>query len=205
MRSRLCVSVMLVLVAIMGREGSAYANGRSPGVHIGDVPVRAICEDRTGAEHDLQAVDGSVWERIHSIERGFRTGLENRDPRETTNALLELDRVVWKAQQDLESSEFISQAREIFRDMIVQFGMTLETSPIDRSKSLAPLVGELLALRDMMRDQKKWQEADAIRQILNKTDIVHGLNSECQTKFINSLLCTRMDRKNNRQMGLDLF
>ena len=82
-----------------------------------------------------------------------RAGLGNRDPGETTNALLELDRSVWKAQQDLEASVVVSEAREVFRDLIVQFGMTLEASPLDRRECLAPLVEKLLEVRSAFREE----------------------------------------------------
>ena len=44
----------------------------------------------------------SFWDRIHGIEETFRVGLEKRDSKKTTNALLELDRAIWKGKQDLD-------------------------------------------------------------------------------------------------------
>jgi hypothetical protein len=114
----------------------------------------------------------SLWQRIHEMEREFQRGLEKRDPRETTNALLELDRCVWKAQQDLEASEVISQTREVFRDLIVQFGMALEASPLDRRECMAPLVENLLELRAALREEEKWEEADRIRKALHEGGIL---------------------------------
>jgi cysteinyl-tRNA synthetase len=89
-----------------------------------------------------------------------------------SNALLELDRAIWKGKQDLENEEFISQAREVLRDLIVLFGMELETSPKDRAECLAPVMGELLSLRQRFRDNKQWEEADAIRESLERGDVI---------------------------------
>ena len=114
----------------------------------------------------------SFWDRIHIIEETFRAGLEQDDAKETTNALLELDRTIWKATQELEHEEFISQAREVLRDLIVLLGMRLETSPKDRADCLAPLVEDLLKLRKKFRQNQQWQEADAIRNSLEQADIV---------------------------------
>ena len=114
----------------------------------------------------------SFWDKIHGIEEAFRTGLEKHDPKETTNALLELDRAIWKGKQDLENEEFISQAREVLRDLIVLFGMKLETSPQDKADCLAPVIGELLSLRQRFRGNKQWEEADAIRESLERGDII---------------------------------
>jgi cyanophycinase-like exopeptidase len=114
----------------------------------------------------------SFWDRIHEIEHVFQSGLGKRDPGEATNALLELDRSVWKAQQDLEAPVVVSEAREVFRDLIVQLGMTLEASPLDRRECLSPLVESLLALRAALREKEKWEEADAVRGALRDGGIL---------------------------------
>lgn len=114
----------------------------------------------------------SFWDHIRVIETAFRAGLQQDDTKETTNALLELDRTIWKATQELEHEEFISQAREVLRDLIVLLGMRLEASPKDRTDCLAPLVEEQLKLREKFRENQQWQEADAIRNSLERADIV---------------------------------
>lgn len=125
----------------------------------------------TPAEPSVAEDEESFWDRIHAIQTAFRGGLEKHDSKETTNALLELDRTIWKAKQDLENEEFISQAREILRDLIVLFGMELESSPRDKADCLAPLVENLLELRETFRRNKQWQEADLIRDSLLQAQI----------------------------------
>jgi hypothetical protein len=129
-------------------------------------------ETPTPADDDRVDESESFWQRIHEIERAFQRGLGKRDPAETTNALLELDRSVWKAQQDLEASEVVSQAREVFRDLVVQFGMMLEVSPLDRRECLAPLVEKLLGRRVALREAKRWEEADFIREALHEGGVL---------------------------------
>jgi peptidase E len=114
----------------------------------------------------------SFWDRIHGIQEAFRAGLEEHDSRKTTNALLELDRAIWKGKEDLENEEFISQAREVLRDLIVLFGMRLESSPKNKTECLAPVIEELLSLRQRFRENKKWEEADAIRESLERGDVL---------------------------------
>jgi len=114
---------------------------------------------------------GSFWNRIHSIEASFHKGLEKHDSRETTNALLEFDRIVWQAQADFENEEFISQARDTLRDLIVLLGTELKSSPRNQAECLAPLVEALLQLRQDLRANKQWAEADTIRNILEKVNI----------------------------------
>jgi len=124
------------------------------------------------AKVDAGSAEVPFWDKIHGIEQTFRLGLEEHDSKKTTNALLELDRAIWKGKEDLENEEFISQAREVLRDLLVLFGMKLETSPKDKAECLAPVIGELLSLRQRFRDNKKWEEADAIRESLERGNVI---------------------------------
>ena len=124
------------------------------------------------AEPPPESEGNSFWDRVHAVEDTFRKGLETHDPKETTNALLELDRVIWEAQGDLENSEFISQARDILRELIVALGTKLEVSPQERQECVAPLVQELLGLREAFRRERTWEAADAIRDSLVRVNIM---------------------------------
>jgi hypothetical protein len=127
-------------------------------------------ETRTPQKDAARAPD-SFWDKIHALEASFQKGLEEHDPKTLTNALLELDRTVWQAQQGLESEEFIAQARDTLRDLIVLTGNALSSSPRNQAKCLAPLVAALLELRQTFRKNQQWTEADAIRDILQSVNI----------------------------------
>jgi cysteinyl-tRNA synthetase len=116
--------------------------------------------------------EASFWDKVHAIEKAFRLGIEKHEPNTSTNALLELDRSIWKAQQDLESDEFISQARDTLRELIVSLGVKLESSPRSKAECIAPLVEELLALRQNFRAKKQYEEADAVRESLHRADVI---------------------------------
>jgi cysteinyl-tRNA synthetase len=113
----------------------------------------------------------SFWEKVHSIEMAFHNSLEKHEFDETTHALLELDRTIWKAQQDLESPEFISQARDTLREFMVALGVRLASLPPSRADCLAPLVKELLMLRQRFRNNQQYDAADALRDSLKRADI----------------------------------
>jgi len=119
-----------------------------------------------------KTVTDSFWNRIHALEKTFRKGLEQRDPKATTRALLELDRTVWQAQKNLEDEGSISEAREILRDLIVLIGIALKDAPGNRTECLATLVDELLDLRDAFRQSRNWAAADALRASLQRADII---------------------------------
>jgi hypothetical protein len=122
-------------------------------------------------QKDAARAPDSFWDKIHALEDSFHKGLEEHDPKLSTNALLELDRTIWQAQQGLESDEFIAQARDTLRDLIVLTGNALASSPANRAECLTPLVEALLELRQTFRASKQWAEADALRDILQSVNI----------------------------------
>ena len=125
--------------------------------------------EREPVENGTQA---SFWDDVHTIEAKFHSSLEQHELKETTAALLELDRIIWKAQQDRESPEFISQAREILRELMVAIGVKLQSAPGSRTECLTPVVEALLQLRQEFRTRKQFDAADAIRQSLESAGIV---------------------------------
>lgn len=134
----------------------------------GRVTSAAGSEDSStvGAE-----VDDSFWKDIHRIETDAQEGIQQRDPEKIINALLELDQSVWKARQNLESEEAISQAREILRELIVLTGTLLKPTSDLTKALLSPLIEALLSLRQGFRAQKQWKEADAIRDCFQDAGI----------------------------------
>lgn len=120
---------------------------------------------------DLNVSKESFLNKISLIEASFREGLANHDQKDTTNAILELDSAIWKAQKDLEDEERISEAREILRDSLVLLGAELGASPHQIRKYLSPLVEQMLQLRSRFRNEQKWSEADRIREVLQQSNI----------------------------------
>ncbi len=113
----------------------------------------------------------NFWDRVHSLEASFHSGLAARDARQSTNALLELDRRIWQAQTELENEEFVTQARDTLRDLIVLLGTELAASPKGEAECLRPLVDGLLEIRKHFRANKQWTEADAIRDVLYQANV----------------------------------
>ena len=131
---------------------------------ITKVSIDSVRETGTGED--------AFWDKVHAIEKTFQDGLEKNVPEDATSALLDLDGTIWKAQQELENAEFISQAREILRDMLALLGTRLSSSPKSEAECLSPIVEQLLDLRGQFRKQKKWQEADEVRKCLTQVNIV---------------------------------
>jgi cysteinyl-tRNA synthetase len=87
-------------------------------------------------------------------------------------AILELDRLIWTSSRNLESEEFISQARELLREWVVLLGSSLSNGPAAADECLGPLVKELLNLREDLRRRKRWEEADALRDCLQRAGVL---------------------------------
>jgi peptidase E len=124
------------------------------------------------SETDTVTAGAAFWNRIHQLETDFYHGLETHAAQKSANALLELDRTIWKAQQDLENPEFISQAREVLRELIVLLGMELAAAPKSLEDCLAPLVGDLIQLRENFRQKKQWKAADTVRKCLERSGAI---------------------------------
>jgi peptidase E len=114
----------------------------------------------------------AFWDRIHQLESEFHQGLEAYEVQKTTTALLELDRIIWQAQRDLENEEFITQARDTMRELIAVLGTRLAAAPRSEKACLAPLIEQLLDVRERFRQQKQFDAADAIRGSLQRANIL---------------------------------
>jgi peptidase E len=130
----------------------------------------SLVQDDSGTESALEG--DAFWDQIHGLEAAFYAGLETHEAQKTTNALLELDRLIWKAQQDLENEEFIIQARDTLRELIAVLGTRLAAAPRSETDCLAPLVQQLLDVREAFRRKKQFEEADAIRDSLQRANII---------------------------------
>lgn len=112
------------------------------------------------------------WEAIHELESRFHDAQEARHAEGMSAAILELDRIIWASACNLESEVFISQAREILREWVVMLGSSPAAGPADTDECLGPLVEELLRLRDELRRRKRWEEADALRDCLQRARVL---------------------------------
>jgi len=121
---------------------------------------------------DTATESDAFWNQIHRLETDFQNGLETHEAKKTTNALLELDRIIWKAQRDLENEEFITQARDTLRELIAILGTRLAAAPASEADCLMPLVEQLLSVREQFRQKGQFDAADAIRDSLQGANII---------------------------------
>jgi cyanophycinase-like exopeptidase len=135
-----------------------------------DKPPAETPEEPAAASPDTKS--DSFWDGIHALESGFQAALGVRDAERMSAAILELDRIIWRASRDLEKEQFIPHARELLREWVVLLGTSLSQSPRATDECLGPLVEELLKLRDELRRQKRWEDADALRGCLQRAHVI---------------------------------
>ena len=126
---------------------------------------------KNGMAPDLNLERDSFWHRFQTLENDFQEAFEGKSSVRAVNALLEMDRVLWQAHQDGEDPEFIAQARERYRELLVQLGLVSESFLTHRKQRLEPLVESLLHLRNRYRREKRWEDADALRQCLQEAGV----------------------------------
>ncbi len=116
--------------------------------------------------------DRTFWKSMHAVEAAFHRALDNRDSAGMVNQLLEADRLLWQAQLDLENPEFVSQGRELFRELIVLAGTGIDQVANQIPDKFNSLVDSIAALREEYRREEKWADADLIRSILQDAGVV---------------------------------
>jgi len=144
----------------------AAGSGDNNGESVKETVSKSSSTGEAGGE------ESSFWDRMHGIEDAFHRALEENDPAAVTTQLLEADRMLWQAQLDLENPEFISQGREIYREMIVLAGTGMNRVVTDLPRKFEALVEKLLELREHYRQEKRWPEADQIRDLLQQSGVV---------------------------------
>ena len=108
---------------------------------------------------------------IESCEKDFKQGLKIHDPKAIANTLLEMENLIWESRQSSTDDHCVSQAREILKKSFASLGEKMEHYAQNEKESFIPLVKRLMALRDQYRSEKKFAEADAIRDCLDKANI----------------------------------
>ncbi|HSW36514.1 MAG TPA: hypothetical protein VLH18_07920, partial [Candidatus Limnocylindrales bacterium] len=115
--------------------------------------------------------DALFWDRMHNIEKAFHNSLEQYDLAAMTTLLLEADRLLWQTQIDQENNEFVSQGRELYREMLVLTGIGIDKVAADFPRKIKELVNKLIELRAQYRREKRWSEADQIRSLLQSAGV----------------------------------
>lgn len=116
--------------------------------------------------------DPPFWDRMHKIEAAFHRSIEENDLPAIITLLLDADRFLWQAQLDLENPEYVSQGRELYREMIVLAGTGINQAANVIPGKFNMLIEGFVELREQYRREKRWPEADQIRDVLQGVGVV---------------------------------
>jgi len=114
----------------------------------------------------------SFLDQVLTFRESFEALLPKDKGAALVDALLSLDKFIWKSCRDFEDEEAVSRAREVFRGMVVQLGIRFDEFPKDIPSVLSPLMEIILDSRERLRLAKQWKMADALRARLLGAGIV---------------------------------
>ncbi len=114
----------------------------------------------------------NVWPTIHRLADSAKAALDQNQDEKVAGYLLELERHIWKFQNQLHENNEMGAARESLREVITILTAKMALRPSSCEACLAPVVEALLLLRQQFKAQQKWDAADAIRDCLQKADII---------------------------------
>ncbi|MGI8776062.1 MAG: CysS/YqeB C-terminal domain-containing protein [Acidimicrobiales bacterium] len=105
-------------------------------------------------------------EELAGLRSEFDAALAGGDPLGAVKAALTLDNLVVEWSRDTLQSDELDTARSALRSMIVRLGEAAEQGLRDPREVVGPFVETVLAARARARDDKRWAEADILRDRL---------------------------------------
>jgi len=105
-------------------------------------------------------------EGVEAQRRAFEEALAARRVEAALSALLELDTHLWDWSRDTLDSDAMDRARSRQRTMLVQLGDLARTGARDPRDLVGPFVEAILELRRRARDERRFADADALRDLL---------------------------------------
>ena len=107
-----------------------------------------------------------LMEAVHQLERAFDDALGRGDAPAAVRAVLELEQTLVDWSRDTLQSDELDRGRSALRSMVVRLGEVARSGTVDPRDTLGPFVEALLTARDRARADRRWNEADEIRDRL---------------------------------------
>ena len=138
------------LAGLAGRDSGVAAPG----------PVAAVAASGSGAGADPLVSD------IDRYEQAFDSALSTGDVPAAVKVTLELDDLLHDWSRDTTQSDLLDRGRAGLRSMIVRLGEAAETGVRDPRDAVGPFVEALLEARRQARADRRWADADQLRDRL---------------------------------------
>jgi cyanophycinase-like exopeptidase len=147
-------------LADSGRPDRASPSSRPAGSVIAGGPASA------GGGASPSGGRSPLLDEVARRQAGFDRALDSGDPDGAVEAVLALDTLVLDWSRDSLQSDELDQARAAMRSMVVRLGEAAEGGLRDPRQVVGPFVDALLAARARARDDKRWGDADDVRDSL---------------------------------------
>ena len=164
-----------ITVRVRG-ESTVYPTGselhldnlRSPGsTHTSGAAVHAARPAaESAAPADSDAGRPSLATDTARCERAFNEAIESRNAEDAARAVLELETSIHAWSADTNQSEDGDRARAALRSMIVKLGQAASGGLADPRSVVGPFVDGLLAIRSIVRAEKRYDLSDVVRDQL---------------------------------------
>jgi hypothetical protein len=119
------------------------------------------------AQHPRPEASASpLIESVHELERAFDDALARGDAPAAVRAVLELEQTLVDWSRDTLQSDELDRGHSALRSMVVRLGEVAKSGTVDARDTLGPFVEALLEARDRARADRRWNEADEIRDRL---------------------------------------
>ena len=116
-----------------------------------------------GANGNLGKAVSPLLEEVARIQGEFDSALERRDTQSAARSILELDDALVGWSRDSLQSDEQDRARSVLRGMIVRLGALAEVGARDPAEVVGPFVETILGARMAAREQRRWADADELR------------------------------------------
>lgn len=116
-------------------------------------------------------VGATLLDDVRSAEASFDAALTSRDADGAVAAVLSIDDAIERWSTDTTQTDHGDQARAARRTMIVRLGAAAKGGVRDPRDIVGPVVGAVLELRKVVRDEKRYDLSDVIRDELANADV----------------------------------
>lgn len=156
------VTVGIDVLRAAGRDGLTSPSSMSTG------PVGGASPE---TEADPADVGATLLDDVRSAEAAFDVALGQRDADGAVAAVLSIDDAIERWSSDTTQTDHGDQARAARRAMIVRLGAAAKGGVRDPREIVGPVVGAVLELRKVVRDEKRYDLSDVIRDELANADV----------------------------------
>ncbi len=143
------------------RDLAAELRGAAPGQRV-DPDVREGPASPAGGP---EAVATSLLDEVRARESRFDRAIQANDAAGAVQAVLDLEVELHRWSADTLESDHADQGRAVLRSMVVRLG-DLASGVRDRRDVVRPFVEALLSVRSGARTDKRYADADAVRDLL---------------------------------------